>query len=313
MLIASYPLKWRARYGDEFAAMLEKQPTTLGDVFNIVGCASNERWRSLGDNLMRQVNSSLALILFAGVATLAAGANLYFTVDDTPLAATIQAHRSLSACWLAVAAGSLLAGVGLAIASVPVLWTMARFAWVGRRTDIGLRLAFAAGALVAVLLWIVGVVVWAHWAPLPWAVTGDWLAPTNWPPVKVRWKLWWVTLALLACAVIGSAMSLRQAMAMIKSSPQTPGLSALSWPSLHRMRTFALAICIVTICTMAGAAVGGVLADSYSPALFQARSGFLASSVLVSWLASVGLLGAAAAAAVGSLQCAGSSRREPVH
>lgn len=261
---------------------------------------------------MKEVKSSRTLILFAGVATLTASANLYFTVDDTPLAAMVQSHSSLAACWFVMEGGSVLALAGLAAASVPVLWAMARFAWVGRRTDIGLRLAFAPGALMAALLWIIGVVARTHWAPLPWAVTGDWLAPANWPPLKVRWELCWVTLALLAGCVIGSAMSLRQAMALIESSPQTHAHPALKWASLHRMRTSALAICVATICTMGGAAVGGVLADCYSPTAFQARFGFLASTVLVSWLASFGLLGASAAAALGSFQCAGSSRTEPI-
>jgi hypothetical protein len=312
LLIGLYPRGWRARYGEEFRTLLEEQPTTLGGLTNIIRCALSERLRLAGGHLMKDVKSSLMLFLFAGVATLAAGANLYFIVDDTPLAAAMQAHSALAACWLAMAAGSVLAIAGVAVASVPVLWAMARFAWIGRRLDIGRRLAFAPGALFAVLLWIAGVVARTHWVPLPWAVTGDWLAPANWPPLNVRWELCWMTLALLAGAVVGSAMSLRQALTLIESSPPTPALAGLQWPSRRRLRTFALAIGMATLCTLAGATVGGVMADSYSPAAFQARLGFLASTVLVSWLASVGLLGASSVATLGSFQWAGRSCTEPM-
>jgi hypothetical protein len=177
--------------------------------------------------------------------------------------------------------------------------------------DIALRLAFAPGALFAALFWIVGVVAWTHWAPLPWAVAGDWPAPANWPPLNLRWELCRVTLALLACGVIGSAMSLRNALALIESAPQTT-LTAFKRPSLLRTRTFAFVVFVATICTMAGAAVGGVLADSYSPNVSHARLGFLATTASVSWLVSIGLLATAAAAVLLSFRCAGSSRTKTI-
>jgi len=298
LLIRLYPSGWRARYGEEFRTLLDEQPATLGGLTNIIICSFYERARLLKVNLVKEVKSSITLILFAGMATLAAGANFYFTVDDAPLAAAIQAHTPLAACWLVMAAGSVLAIAGLAVACVPVLWSMVWFAWVSRRRDIALQLFFAPGALSAVLLWIVGVVAWTHWAPLPWAVTGDWPAPLNWPPLRVRWELCWVTLALFAFGVIGSAMSLRRTVALIESARRTTAPAALKWPSLQRVRSFALAISVATICTAAGAAVFGILADAYSPAAFQGRFGFLASTVLVSWLASIGLLVASAAAAL---------------
>ncbi len=311
LLIRIYPASWRARYGGEFRSLLEKQPATLGVLINIIGCALYERVCLLGDNLLKVVKSSITLILFAGVATLTACANLYFMVDDSPIAAAMQAHSSLTACWLAMVAGSILAIAGLVVSGVPVFWAMVRFAWIGRRMDIGLRLAFAVGALTAPLLWIFVVVARTHWAPLPWAVTGDWLVPANWPTLEVRWQLCWVTLALLAGAFVSSAMSLRQARTLIRSSPQTHALPALKWPLLHRMPTFALAACMAPVCALAGAAVGGVLADSYSPGASQARIGFLASTASISWLASISLLVGAAAAALRGFQCADSSLTQP--
>jgi len=312
LLVGLYPAGWRARYGEEFRTLLEEQPATLSGLTNIIGCALYERAGLLGGKLVKEVKNSLTLVLCAGVATLAAGANLYFTVDDTPLAAVVQAHSLLAVCWWVMAAGSVLAAAGLVVAVVPVLSAIARLAWAGRRRDIGLRLALAPGALMAALLWIVVVVARTHWAPLPWGVTGDWLAPANWPPLKVRWELCWVTLALLAGGGIACAMSLRQAMALLESLPQKHALPALKRLSRHRMRKFGLPICMATLCTIAGAVVGGVLADSYSPGAAQARFGFLASTALVSWLASIGLLVASAAAALGSFRCAGSSGTEPI-
>src|SRR5689334_9648636 len=55
-LIRLYPATWRARYGDEFAALLEQAPLTLPVLLDVLRGAGEEHW-----------NAFLAAIRFAFV------------------------------------------------------------------------------------------------------------------------------------------------------------------------------------------------------------------------------------------------------
>jgi hypothetical protein len=43
-LVRLYPAAWRARYGDEFAALLEQMPLTLPVIWDVLCGAGEERW-----------------------------------------------------------------------------------------------------------------------------------------------------------------------------------------------------------------------------------------------------------------------------
>src|SRR5260370_29505582 len=88
------------------------------------------------------------------------------TVDDTTLAEAMRGHGALSACWNAVAAGSLVALAAVVALGLPVLWTILRFAWTARRSDIVVRLGFPPCAVALILIWIFAVVMWTGWSPL---------------------------------------------------------------------------------------------------------------------------------------------------
>ena len=177
-----YPPAWRARYGEEFAPFLEARPVTLRDVLNVVGCALNERARVLGEFKMSKLQHSLVLAVYAYLAAIAAGLNLYMTVDDTPLVDAMSSHAALFLCWNLVAAGSLMALAAAAAVGLPAVWAMIRFAWTAKRRDIFVRLAvppFAAMASIA------GLFTW------------------GWNPSR--------TLIVLVIGLFGSAISLKQA------------------------------------------------------------------------------------------------------
>jgi hypothetical protein len=57
-----YPPEWRARYGEEFKALLEDHPATLGKITNIISCALFERASRLGDIIMNGTQRSLFII-----------------------------------------------------------------------------------------------------------------------------------------------------------------------------------------------------------------------------------------------------------
>jgi hypothetical protein len=293
-LTALYPPAWRARYGDEFAAFLEEQPSTLGAIADVVVSAIRER---VGGGVRLGMDSrqqSLVLMTYAYLAAVAAGVNFYYSVDDTPLAIAMRSHPVLLASFVMVARASFVAFAAVVAIAVPVTRSMLRDAFTTRRWDVVGRVMVPFGAVAITLAWMAAAGLWVHarwagsWVPTPWDVVGDWNAPAGWPPLLVRWALSTVTFGLLVAGLVGSAVSVGQAV-------QRSDLSRLR-PSWFKVTSVALA---GAIAVMAIGVLGwGWLAEQYEPTAFVARYGLFSLPNLGSWLASAMLFLASAAVAV---------------
>jgi hypothetical protein len=145
---------------------------------------------------------------------------------------------------------------------------------------------------------------WAHarwsgpWVPTPWDVAGDWNAPAAWPPLLVRWALSAVTFGLLVAGLVGSAISVGQAI-------HRTDLSRLR-PFWFKATSVALAGAITVMAV--GVLGWGWLAEQYEPTAFLARYGLFSLPNLGSWLASAMLFLASAAIAVRGAHAALTSR-----
>jgi len=291
-LIRLYPPAWRARYGEEFLAFLEARSVTSRELPNVVGCALYERVRWFGVYKMSQLQYSLVLMVYAYLAAIAAGVNLYWTVDDTPLVDAIRAHPALFACWNLVAAGSLVALAAVVALALPALWAMIRFARMTRRRDILARLAFPPCAAALILTWIIAVTMKTGWAPLFWDVMGQ---------PAARWALSSVTLMLFVVGILGSAISLRQAIQRSALSEQQLKLfgRAVWIRPLPLAKIPALVLAGSIVMMVVGVTGWGLLADQYAPAAFHARDGgFFGSPNIVSWMGSLALFVASAVTAL---------------
>lgn len=285
-LIALYPRPWRMRYEEEFAALLETEPAAAATLLNIALWAFRERTRSSMEEVMTP-RRGLTLMVYAYLASIVAGVNLYWTVDDTPLIPAMHASGAMFAFWRMVAWGSFIALAAAVGGAVPPLIGMIRFAIANRRYDILGRLAFPPAALAALVIWIGLVASRTHWAPTPWDITGVWVAPADWPSLSVRWMFGSVTTVLLAAGSIGSALALKQAIEWSELSPST----------FVRLALFVLAGSIVLMAV--GAAGWGFVAELYAPAVFHSRAGgIFGSPSILSWIASVILFSGAAAVAL---------------
>ena len=287
-LTSLYPPAWRMRYGEEFRRFLEARPDTLGAVLNVMGCAFYERLCSFGDYKMSRLQHSLVLMGYAYLVAIAAGVNLYMTVDDTPLVDAMRAHNDLSVWWNLVAAGSLVALAAAVCLGLPALWAMIRFARAARRRDIVARLAFPPCALALILIWITAVVMWTGWGPLFWDVMGQ--------PVS-RWALSFVTLLLVVVGLFGSGITLKQAVER-STFPDERLLDRTIRP-LQFVKIPVLVLAGSIVVMVLGVLCWGLMANQYAPAAFQAQDGgFFGAPNIVSWMGSLALFIASAVTAL---------------
>jgi hypothetical protein len=250
-----------------------------------------ERVFSLGGFKMDRRQNSLALMLYAYLAAIAAGINFYWTVDDTPLATTMHNHSALFISWNLIRAGSLLALAAVAMVGIPVFLMMVRAALAARQWDVIYRLAVPPCAALVTLIWMItgAKLAGGHWVPTPWDVNGDWTAPADWPPLPTRWALSSVTFVLMTAGLIVSAISVKQA--IVRSDLSRQKRLWFAAPSmLLASSVAAMAIGVLT---------WGWFVQQYAGSDFHARNGGLFSSTnFASWAASCVLFLAAAVTAV---------------
>ena len=277
-LIGLYPRAWRARYGEEFRAFLETHPSNVRAMCDVVGWAIYERLCYVGGFNMNPGQRSLVLMAYAWLAAVAAGANFYWTVADTPMATAMHGHPALFAIWTLIQAGALLAFAAVVMVGAPALVAVARAALSARRWGVVGWLAAPLIAVVVTLSWMAAAAMWTggHWLPTPWDVTGDWTAPSEWPPLMMRWTLSIVTLVLLVLGLIGSAVSVKQ---VIQRSDISVRRRLLTPPSLILAGSTSL--------MAAGVVAWGLFAERYALDAFHARNGgFFSSTNFASWAAS---------------------------
>lgn len=249
---------------------------------------------------MDQLRRSLVYIGFAWLAAIAAGVNLYWTVDDSPLVPAMRSHKDLSVFWNIVAGGSLLAFFAMLAGGVPLVLAMLRFAKTAGRRDILARLLFPPLGGMVVFAWFGAVLVWTggHWAPMPWAIVGD---GPGWPDLTNRWILGTMTLVLLGITLAGSAICFAQLMRRTEFGKEPlvflGKMLKIGPLQLARLPAVVLAGAIVV---MAAAVFGwGFLANQYATGDFHEHGGgVLATTTFSSWMLSLALFVAAALTAI---------------
>jgi hypothetical protein len=278
-LIRLYPARWRARYGDEFCALLETYPRSLSTIVDVVAGALREHLRSAGVPDMNTRQQSLILMAYACLAAVAAGVNFYWTVDDTPLAVAMQRHAALHRSFNLVTDGAAFMVFVVIIVAVPIAAGIMRDAFRTRSWIAIGHLAIPPASAFIVIVWLLAghLATGRQWVATPWDVTGDWPAPIGWPSLSIRWTMSLVTFALLIVGLLASARGVRQA---IRQSDL-----ARHERALFTGTSIMLALAIVAM--TAGVAGWGWFAQQYAAADFHARNGgFFSSTNIASWTAS---------------------------
>lgn len=301
LLMRLYPRPWRERYGEEFEAFLQTENGGRRAVANVIWSALSEHIFPLRGLKMNQLSRSLAAILCAYLAVIAAGLNFYATIDDSTLATAMRTHPGLSTAWNVVAAGSVLALMGAFAMLVPLVLGALRFALSQKRRDILIRILVGPVAAIALFAWVVGGSFFlGGWAPAPWAIRGDWTASTHWPSLQARWALGSFTAALAVFLLIATSISVYQAI-------QRTRFDEIRFTILDRLVAlqplqFARVPAIVTTAAISVMTIGilawGLIANLDATVAFHAYFGPLHTTAFVSWIASAGVFAASSIVAL---------------
>src|ERR1035438_700904 len=155
LLTRLYPRAWKDRYAAEFEALLLEGRGDIRLTTNVLCSAVCEHLFPLGGLKMNRLSTSLGAILCAYLAIVAAGVNLYATVDDSPLAIAMKTYWGLFTAWNLVALGSVAALLGAIAILVPLAVGALKFAIREGRGDILIRPSVAPLAAAILFAWVI--------------------------------------------------------------------------------------------------------------------------------------------------------------
>lgn len=294
-LLFLYPHCWRARYGQEFAALLEQHPFSFKTFFDVLLSAGETHMQAALSRECKQCNivgsvwSALMMVVIAGLI-------LYGMVDDSLLPAAMDQNPIFATSWKAVQAGCVLTVSAIVIAGLPLASSMVLDAVRERRRGVYLRLAIPFISAVALVAWMAVVLIFTggHWAASPWAVA---LSRPDWPSNSVRWITGSVSSALLVLGCFASAVSISQ----VLRSSQFPDLRIMLPGVNLQVKPLSFAAAMVpwaaagNFIMLTAVFVWGYIGNRLSTVVFHSSGGPLGLSGLASWILSTVIFGLAAA------------------
>lgn len=158
-LLALYPAWWRARYGEEFEALLQEclhspldaLDIALGAVDAHLELSAASDWRSM--NMNNKLRTAILLVFTAYIAFIIAGMGVYGFADDSPFIPMMQVSPGLLLAWRALQVGAVVALAAVVIGGAPLAWNVVRQAFTSRRQDLRL-LVVPVVAFVALVLYV---------------------------------------------------------------------------------------------------------------------------------------------------------------
>jgi hypothetical protein len=158
-LLWLYPDYWRARYGEEFAAVLEAHPLRLTTVLDVLLGALDAHIspQDTTGRIMQAINRprrSAIAIFCAYIAFVLAGLN-YFKATEDDIRRLMHGHADISAAYLVLQAAAGMALLAVVAGGLPVGLAALRRACEQKRWDIPLLLAVPLVALAVWLGWTV--------------------------------------------------------------------------------------------------------------------------------------------------------------
>jgi hypothetical protein len=283
-LLRMYPAEWRERFADEFAAVLvavlaggarRRHPGRLRIVLDVAAGAVDahiHRSFQAGRKPMPdRVRTSAQVAFCAFVLFCVAGTGFQKMTEDLRFQAVARTHAALGWSFGVVVYGAIAAAVFVAAGSLPVLLAIGRQALAGRR-DLRRLLILPPAAVIA-------------WVGIVFGVTRLDQSPRHSPANFAAFVLVVVALQVAAALSAGAlviASRRAELPARIKRAQWVP-MSGLS-----------VAMVAVTV----GDLVWGLSLHAQAPGLFRSDNGLLATSLPVTWVSTLAVMGLASAIAV---------------
>jgi hypothetical protein len=270
-LVSFYPRAWRERYGDEFEILLEEclhSPLDVLDIFLGALDAHLEvpyetNWRLI--NMINKLRSTVLFVFAAYIAFIVAGFSLTGLVDDSQFIPLMRSNPILSASWVTIEAGSVIALLAIVIGGGPLAWAIIRRAFTSQRKD--LRLLFVPlGSFLALVIYFLTMVYFAfntHILDQPTSSTGH--------------MLMWGLIVVFVAGAIASTIAVWILISHTDVEQDTFGF--IGKPATIKLYEFAYVPAVVAAISMVvmflATVVWGWLSYSLRPDLFTGNMGLM--------------------------------------
>jgi hypothetical protein len=312
-LVRLYPPSWRARYGDEFEALLEECLHSPLDILDValgaldahLGITRENNWRLM--NMVNKLRTTILLVFAAYIAFVIGGLGLFGLVDDSPAAALMKTDSAISAAWRTIEAASVITLLAVVVGGLPLAFTVIRRALTSSRRDLRLLLVPVLAFLAIVLYVVFMSSIASGWLQVPGIVRA--VSPGNFP-IGNRIALGGLILVFVLGA-IASVVAVWKVMAGTDVEETT--FQILGRTSAVKLYQFAFAPAVIAslgmLVMLGGTLVFGWQAHSSLPNWFMANQGLLLTNTGLSYGTTVAIMILSTAAAFFALIRSRSGRK----
>ncbi len=283
-LLRLYPTTWRARYGDEFAALLDDYSLTPFALCDVLLGALDAHIAPLDTNgrILRMLNRprrSAITIFCAYIAFVVAGLGFNQMIEDD-LRTLNGPHPDLAAAYYVVAGGAIIALLAVLAGGLPIALGAIRRALATGRRDI----------LVLFAVPPIAFLVWLGWT---WVLLNV-IAParsgvTIHQPADVALFLAWV--AVFGLAAVASTAAVAIAVSRSELAPE-----------LYRFALTPAAVTALAMAVMLGAVVAwGLLVRTDVPAYLASATGPFGTALGSVWIGEIAVMAVATLVAIAAL------------
>lgn len=276
-LLRFYPSTWRARYGDEFEALLEQYPFSPTTIINVLLGALDAHIAPQDTNgrILQMINRprrTAVTVFCAYIAFVVSGLGFNKMAEDAVKSGLGTTYPAIGIAYTLVEVGAVVALLAVLAGGLPIAYVALRQALAERRRDILLLFAVPP---IALALWLgyTFLLLSEITRAVPHVRVHD--------PLNVALFLSWVGLFGLAALASTAAVSVAVSRSQISAR-------------LFRFALAPAAVATLAMALMFGAVLAwGLSLRAYVPQMFNGNSGLLATNTAISWVGHVVVMGLA--------------------